>query len=217
MAMLQSLIKNRRSNKDQKNDTDKEEQKTTSTLSLRCNRCMRLLQVPLNEVGKKGTCPKCKNDFTIPGITNKKKRKGTRAIIGESELAINPPELLTKSDGKEFCKVVYSQADPIEFLLKRENVMPTLDISDGGISFLVKADEQGMKLKTKKYIWLEIDFPILTMPIYTQIQVKWAKPSVDKKTIRIGGMFLYRDDSVRKIIQTLVKYVMMRPTKWNSV
>ena len=215
--MLHSLIKNRRSNKGQKNDSSKQEQKTNSTLNLRCNRCMRLLKVPLTEVGKTGTCPKCKNVFKIPEITNRKKRKVVRAIIGESELAINPPELLTKLEGKEFCKVVYSQADPIEFLLKRENVMPTLDISDGGISFLVKADEPGIKLKSKKYIWLEIDFPILTMPIYTQIQVKWAKPSVDKKTIRIGGMFLYRDESVRKIIQKLVEYVLMRPTKWNSV
>ena len=186
------------------------------TLHFRCNRCMKLLQSPSEKAGETSTCPKCKNIFLIPVPTNFKERKFVRAIIGESELSIKPSESLTNPQGREFYKVVYTQADPIEFVLKRENVNPALDICEEGISFLIRADRLSTKLKPDRDIQLEIDFPILATPIYVRLKIKWAKSSLDKKTIRIGGMFLNRNESMQNIVQNLIEYVRMRPAKWDK-
>ena len=115
-----------------------------------------------------------KNSFKIPNINKFKARQTVREVVHESEMSTPLPETLKKPGILSLFRIKYTEASPVNFVLKRNNDLPLLDLSENGLGFLCKEEDASL-LKTGKIIAVEIDFPILEEPLIIQVEVRWMK------------------------------------------
>lgn len=185
------------------------------TIKIRCKSCGKVLITKCGEERKIGICPNCRAKLIIPKITELEARKTERAVISESELTIRAPEGLVSPVEKPVCRVMYTEAPPFEFALRRKDQLPILDLSEAGLSFLAKKKEAGF-LVPGKTILIEIDFPILIEPIYPYVQVRWANPTEEEELLQIGVEFQSPKKDLEEIAATMVKYVLSKPDAWEQ-
>ncbi|MFH1147161.1 MAG: PilZ domain-containing protein [Pseudomonadota bacterium] len=185
----------------------------TKAIKIRCKSCGKVLLTKCGEERKIGVCPGCKTKLIIPKISEIEARKTERAVISESALTIRAPEGLVSPAEKPACRVMYTEAPPFEFALRRKDQLPILDLSETGLSFLAKKKDAGPFVLGKTLL-IEIDFPILIEPVYPYVQVRWANPTEDNELLQIGVEFLEPAKDMEKIAATMVKYVLSKPDAW---
>jgi len=180
------------------------------TVRMRCQGCGSVLKTSSANSGRQAQCPKCNATFTVPFPPPSEARQALRAIV--QELSSQP--CASESSGSHgtipFFRVVYTEADPAQFALARENRVPVLDISAKGLRFLTRTEGKRLKLVPGQTILLEIDFPNLVKPIKTPVEVRWAKPLEGYKLQQVGVEFTKPDREFRAALDDLVSYVLSR-------
>jgi two-component system chemotaxis response regulator CheY len=190
-----------------------EEAGTAIRLKIRCNNCSKVIDTILENDGRNWECPDCKNSFTIPNINKFKARQTGRKIVHESEMSTPLPETLKKPGITPLFRIKYTEASPVNFVLKRNNALPLLDLSENGLGFLCKEEDASL-LKTGIIIMVEIDFPILEEPLIIQVEVRWIKQMSNKKLYRVGVEFYQQEKDLQKILNTFFNYITLRPELW---
>ena len=186
------------------------------SLKIRCKKCGKILVAKCTENRSKGSCPGCKTTLIIPGVAEIEGRRSERALIAENSLGIQPSAELSASKDKPCFRVIYTEAPAFEFAHKRRGVSPILDLSDSGLSFLVRHDEAGDKLVAGQVFAIEMDCPLFVQPIYPMVQVRWANPSGDD-LFHVGVTFHSPPHDLQNIIANLIKYILAKPEAWEAV
>lgn len=180
------------------------------SIRIRCGNCGKVLLVKCTEERKMGICPKCRTKLIIPKLPEIEARKSERAVISESPLTVQPPEGLVSPKEKPFCRLVYTEVPPFEFALRCKDHVPILDLSENGLSFLIRKKEAADFLTLEKVILIEIDFPILGEPIYPYVRVRWTNVTQDQDLLQIGVEFFEPHKDLQKIMANLIRYVLAR-------
>jgi phage FluMu protein Com len=188
---------------------------------VRCEKCWKILQGKEEKAGVLGECPRCKNRFTVPAPLLHEKRKHQRMLVGESRFAVPNSESLPLSNGPADYRIMYTEVCPAEFVLNRSSHSPLLDLSEGGMSFLVRTDEKRRKVAPGNSLVVEIDFPILARPIFVQVEVCGVRSVDENKLLHIGVRFSMMNESLTEVIKNLIKYVILKSNaieieKWGS-
>ncbi len=186
-----------------------EEAGTAIRLKIRCNNCSKVIDTISENDGSKGECPECKNGFKIPSLNKFTVRQTGREVVHESEMSTALPKTLKKSDITPFLRIKYTEASPTNFVLKRNNVFPLLDLSENGLGFLCKEKDASL-LETGKIIPVEIDFPILEEPLMVKVEVRWIKQMSNKEIYRVGVEFCQQEKDLEKILDTFFNYITLR-------
>ena len=193
----------------------------TDIIKVRCKQCGNILKASPEKAGKKGKCPKCETIFRIPDMktidernSERLPRKSERLPLEEKPPLLEIHESLTESKEQPLFSVIYTEAAPFPFALKRKDMAPLLDLSEEGLGFIIKTDEKVKGLIPGKMITLEIDFPILEEPIIVPVEVLWIKKTSDNNLLRMGVQFCNQDKELKRIINKLIKYIMSRPEVW---
>ena len=184
------------------------------TIKLRCKQCGNLLKASPDKAGKKGKCPKCETIFRIPDMETINERHSERIPLEEKPPLLEVHESLTESKEPPLFSVVYTEAAPFPFALKRKDTAPLLDLSEEGLGFIIKTDEKVKGLIPGERITLEIDFPILEEPIIVSVEVRWIKKTSDNNLLRMGVQFCDHDKELKIVVNKLIKYIMTRPEVW---
>ncbi|MBF0226977.1 MAG: hypothetical protein HQK76_16150 [Desulfobacterales bacterium] len=183
---------------------------------IRCMKCGKVMKAPGDSAGKIGVCAGCNSTFVMPDSVAIENRKKLRAIIEESEQVIVMSDNLTFPEEKPFCKIIYTEANPIKFAQKRKDVSPLLDLSKGGLSFLMNSNGHVSELKTDDVIFTEIDFPILLEPIYAKLIIRWFRPLFDGNLVQYGTQYFKPSRAFNKVVDSLLKYALLRSEVWES-
>lgn len=186
----------------------------TDIIKVRCKQCGNILKASPEKAGKKGKCPKCEAIFLIPEMKTIDERNSERIPLEEKPPLLEVHESLTESKDPPLFSVMYTEAAPFPFALKRKNMAPLLDLSEEGLGFIIKTDEKTRGLIPGKRITLEIDFPILEEPIIVPVEVRWIKKPSDNNLLRMGVQFSNQDKELKRVINKLIKYIMTRPEVW---
>ncbi|MBF0117726.1 MAG: PilZ domain-containing protein [Desulfobacterales bacterium] len=182
-------------------------------VKMRCKNCGKVLKTNSENAGKKVRCPQCQNVFVIPDAKELASRKADRVVIQESKDAISlSQDMPAHLEETPFCQVVYTEADPIQFTLKRKNQVPLLDLSEGGLAFYIKTSEEVAALTFEKIIPIEIDFPtVLFEPLSVKVEVRWIKPMAEQKLLHVGVKFNNPDKKFLKIVSKLIELIISKP------
>jgi phage FluMu protein Com len=186
----------------------------TDTIKVRCKQCGNILKASPEKAGKKGKCPKCETVFRIPEMKAIDARNGERILLEEKPPLLEVNEALTESKDPPLFSVMYTEASPFPFALKRKNMAPLLDLSEKGLGFIIKTDEKTSGLIPGKIMTIEIDFPILEEPINVPVEISWIKKTSDNSLLRMGVQFCNQDKELKRVINKLIKYIMTRPDVW---
>ncbi len=175
------------------------------------------MRATCGESRKIGICPKCKTKLLIPTLSEIEARKSQRAVIGESKFQIALPEALTTHGEAPDCRVMYTEASPYEFALRRKDRFPVLDLSEGGLSFFIRTTDAKDRITLGKTILVEIDFPVLVVPIYAYAAVRWVNSTDDRALLQVGVEFEEESEDLRRIVAGLMGYVLSKPDVWEPV
>jgi len=179
-------------------------------IRIRCQKCGGGLKTDSANAGKMGECPKCKATFLIPEAPAQEKRQAERAMVQDKDGHVEPDlKVKTESVLRRFL-VQYTEADPSSFTLKRPDRVPLLDISEGGIRFMVKDSPNAPKLKTSERLIVYLDFPILDAPVPLKAQVRWVSAMEGTDLYQVGVQFEKIDDPARELLKRLITYVILR-------
>ncbi len=182
------------------------------TIQIRCDNCG-LAERVVRVDGKVWVCVRCDKSVVISTEAELHNRNTGREIIQESQLSTNIPASL-KKDAKPFCRIVYTEASPIEFTLKRENTYPLLDLGENGFGFYAKIEDPITKQKSGDKLTVEIDLPILESPIVIDVEIRWIQPIAAKKIARIGVQYCDKNEDLQKILDKIFNYILARPELW---
>ncbi len=182
-------------------------------LKIRCRKCGAAYRTKADYAGKRTRCPKCRQTMVLPQAAAIEKRKGMRAVVKEGTVKLDLTNELTRSGTKPFCRVVYTEADPVTFALKRSDLAPLLDLSEDGIGFHIRADLAADHLAPSAILPIEIDFPVLTEPLTCRVRVRWTKPTADR-LVQVGASFYKVPATFHKIMDELMQYILSRPDVW---
>jgi phage FluMu protein Com len=190
-------------------------------LIVRCDKCGKVLKGIAEKGNILGTCPRCREKFVIPDPVPHESRKKKRAVIGESRLVQPIPESLAQCTGAPVYRVMYTEVLPDEFIMKRSDSLPLLDLSEGGMGILMKADHLSGGLLPGDFFYAEIDFPILVHPVYIQVEVCWIRPIKDDTLLQVGVRFCEPGPDFLAVLNNLIQYIESRTQtidfdKWGS-
>jgi hypothetical protein len=171
-----------------------------TSIIIRCEKCGKVLK------GIVGKCPRCNDNFVVPNPITRENRKFERTIIPESKYFRTLPDSIIKSKNPANYKVVYTEAPPVEFALKRSDRVPLLDISESGMSFIIRVDESS-KVLPGDILVLEIDFPVFTQPVYTKVEVCWIRSMKEEKLMHVGVRFYQPTEALKKVLNGMIKYI----------
>ena len=149
-------------------------------------------------------------------MPNRDNRRTERVVVEKNVLAQDLPESLIISDKVPVYTVAYVEADPVQFALKRKNMLPLIDICDDGLAFFIKAQKDEKKVVARQIIQIQIDFPILIEPIKTNIEIQWTIYLEESGLLRVGAKFCDASQDFKKIIKSLIKYVQSKPISISS-
>lgn len=186
----------------------------TAIIKIRCRNCGKVLQTSLSNAGKRAECPRCKKPFLVPQATVTENRQKERAVVEENRLAPIIPERLTRKEGRPFCRVVYTEADPVLFVMSRPDAVPMLDISEGGLGVMIRADQITPDIVQGSILLFEIDFPILAKPIFARVEVRWIESPDNQQLCHLGVEFHQPGKELQAVVQKLIEYVLSRPEHW---
>lgn len=190
-------------------------------LIIHCEKCGKLLQGKAEKARTFGECPRCGHKLAIPVPAMHENRKHKRAVVVESKFVKPIWETLTQSKEPSLYRIVYTEAPPVEFALNRASDSPLLDISEGGMGILVKADAKSNGLLPGNIFVAEIDFPILIQPIFIRVEVCWMRPLKEDRLFHIGVRFCESGEYLEDLLKNLVRYVESKSKaididKWGS-
>jgi len=177
---------------------------------VRCEKCGKVLQGEPDKAGASITCPKCNNKFVVPGALSRESRRHERVLTSESRLALQIPESLSRSEEQALYCIAYTEVPPVEFALNRSTYVPLVDLSEGGMGFLVKTDEKARLIEPGSSFVIEIDFPILVRTVFVIVESRWLRPVTGEKLLRVGVQFKTTDAAFKKVIEHMIEYLMMR-------
>jgi phage FluMu protein Com len=188
---------------------------------IRCEKCGKVLRGKAGKGQRIGRCPRCMDEFVIPSPVRHGDRKQDRVVISENNLVRPIPETFTHSKEPPVYRVLYTEVSPVEFALKRSTHVPLLDLSEGGMGILVRADEISDGLLPGDVFIAELDFPILVQSIFIQVEVHWIRPIKEEKLLHIGVRFCNSDKSFKGVFKNLMKYISSKTEtldfdKWGS-
>ncbi len=181
-------------------------------IQIRCDNCglaERIVRVD----GKVWICDRCDRSVAIPTEMELKNRNTGREIIQESQLSTDIPASL-KKDKQPFCRIVYTEASPIAFTLKRVNTYPLLDLGENGFGFYAKMDDPIAARMAGDKLTVEIDVPILESPIVTDVEIRWIHTIAPKKIVRVGVQYCDKNEDLKKILDKIYNYILARPELW---
>lgn len=179
-------------------------------IRIRCQKCGGGLKTDSANAGKMGECPKCKATFVIPEAPAQEKRETQRAMVQDKDGHVQPDVQAKTESVLRRLLVQYTEADPSSFTLKRSDRVPLLDISEGGIRFMVKDSPGTPRLKTSERLILDLDFPILDAPISLKAQVRWVSAMEGTELYQVGVQFEKTDNAARELLKRLITYVILR-------
>jgi phage FluMu protein Com len=185
-----------------------------TVLKIRCRSCGKVLQTSISNAGKMAKCPKCKKSFVVPSATVIGNRRQERAVVEENRLSPVIPEKLTRKDGRPFCRVFYTEADPVLFVLSRQDSVPMLDISERGLGVMIKADQITPDIVQGSILLFEVDFPILAKPIFARVEVRWIERPENQQLCHLGVEFHQPGKELQAVVHKLIEYVLSRPEHW---
>jgi len=188
---------------------------------IRCEKCGKVLRGKAGKGQKIGRCPRCMDEFVIPSPVSHEDRQYERAIISENNFVRPIPESLTHSKESPVYRVLYTEVSPVEFALKRSTHVPLLDLSEGGMGILVRADEISDGLLPGDVFIAELDFPILVQSIFIQVEVRWIRLIKEEKLLQVGVRFCKSDKAFRGVLKNLMEYISSKTEtldfdKWGS-
>ncbi len=174
---------------------------------IRCEKCGKILQGKVEKSNIVGKCPRCKDKFVVPDPISRESRKGDRSIVSESKYFRDLPDSVTKSNSSVNYRVVYTEAPPMEFALKRKDQVPLLDIGEGGIGFIARADDKANKALPGDILTIEIDFPIFVKPVSAKVEVCWVRPIKQKKLMQVGVRFYRPSEALKGVLKNIKEYI----------
>lgn len=86
-----------------------------------------------SNIGKTGVCPACRNNFTIPDEKKLMGRQHQRAIVAQNKFAQQKYISQVSQAENIAYHIVYTEVNPLTFVRKQTELLPLLDISEGGI------------------------------------------------------------------------------------
>ena len=178
-----------------------------TSIIFRCEKCGKVLKGEVQKSTVVGKCPRCKDKFVVPDPVTRDNRKKKRTIVPESKYYITLPDTLTKSNNQANFRVIYTEVPPVEFALKRKDQVPLLDISEGGMGFLIRSDDKSGKVLPGDILVVEMDFPVLAQPVYTKIEVCWLKPIKEDKLMHVGVRFYRPSEALKGFLKGILKYI----------
>ena len=150
---------------------------------IRCEKCGKVLRGKSGKDQRIGSCPRCRDEFVIPSPVRHGDRKQERVVISENNLVQPIPETFTHSKESPVYRVLYTEVSPVEFALKRSTHVPLLDLSEGGMGLLVRADDLSEGPLPGDILVAELDFPIFVQSIFVQVEVCWIRPLKEEKLL----------------------------------
>lgn len=187
-------------------------------IKIRCGKCGKVLLARPAAEKKLAKCPRCKSAFTIPSLSQLAARKSPRVIVSENEKFLSRlPEKLTRKKENPLCRVVYTEASPVAFAQQRPDQAPILDLSEDGLSVYLKKDDKLTSLDAGTVFLIEIDFPVLVLPLIIEVVLRWLKPVEEAGLIQLGVQFVDPDEDLQKVILILMDFILSRPEVWESL
>lgn len=184
-------------------------------IKIRCSSCGKVLLAKPSQARKIAKCPRCGARFVIPSLANIAERKGQRVPAPENEAALaRLSEKLTVPKEPPLCRVVYTEASPVQFALQRKKEVPLLDLSEDGLSFYMKDGDSPGELREGARFVVEIDFPVLIVPVYTPVILRWLKRVEEQGLYQLGVQFQDPDQELLAVVKTLVNFILSRPEVW---
>jgi phage FluMu protein Com len=177
-----------------------------TSIIIRCEKCGKVLKGKVQKSNIVVKCPRCNDNFVVPDPITRENRKNKRIVIPESKHFRTLPDSIIKSNNPATYKVVYTEAPPVEFALKRSDRVPLLDISESGMSFIIRVDESS-KVLPGDILVLEIDFPVFTQPVYTKVEVCWIRSMKEEKLMHVGVRFYQPTEALKKVLNGMIKYI----------
>ncbi len=117
------------------------------------------------------------------------------------------PDSLTKKSDKVNYRVTYTEVPPMDYALKRSDQVPLLDISEGGMGFIIRSDNKSNKVLPGDILVVEMDFPIFVQPVYTEVEVCWLRPLKEEKMMHVGVRFYQPGEAIKKVLKGILKYL----------
>lgn len=180
------------------------------TTVIRCENCGKVLRGKPDEGGTLTSCPKCKNKLVVPDAFSSESRRHPRVLTTQSSLALRIPESLSQGEEPALYCIAYTEVSPVEFALHRSTCVPLMDVSEGGMGFLVRTDEKARPIEPGYCFVVEIDFPILVQPVFVTVETRWLRPMSGGKLLRVGVQFKTVDESFKKVVKKMIEYLMVR-------
>ncbi len=178
-----------------------------TSIIIRCEKCGKVLKGKTQKSNIVGKCPRCKDKFVVPDPITRDNRKKKRSIIPESKYVSALPDKLTKSSKPAHYRLMYTEVSPVEYALKRSDHVPLLDISESGMGFIIRTHNKSHKILPGDMLYVELDFPVLVQPIYTEVEVCWIKPIKEEKLMHVGVRFHRPGEELEGVLKGILKYI----------
>ena len=80
-------------------------------------------------------------------------------------------------------------------------------MSEDGLGFIIKTNNKSHTILPGDILYVELDFPVLVQPIYTEVEVCWIKPIKEEKLMHVGARFHRPNDALIDVLRGMVKYI----------